>query len=167
MLAAKLDAELLERFYARLRGRNKLCSGRAKDHDCRPLSASTVRQVHFIIRAALDRAVRWRYLSNNEAALAQAAGVRAARSRSIIRCRGRRNALPSLRPALPGRTATTRKVDRLSCLRFGSARYSVPTRLISSTVELRCDEGPLLVIEPCTGRPLRRATRWARSRRRS
>lgn len=70
MLAAKLDAELLERFYARLRRCNKLCSGRAKDHDCRPLSASTVRQVHFIIRAALDRAVRWRYLSNNEAALA-------------------------------------------------------------------------------------------------
>jgi hypothetical protein len=70
MLAAKLDAELLERFYARLRRCNKLCSGRARDHDCRPLSASTVRQVHFIIRAALDRAVRWRYLSNNEAALA-------------------------------------------------------------------------------------------------
>jgi hypothetical protein len=70
MLAAKLDAELLERFYARLRHYNKLCSGRAKDHDCRPLSASTVRQVHFILRAALDRAVRWRYLSNNEAAFA-------------------------------------------------------------------------------------------------
>src|ERR671917_1512595 len=70
MSAAKLDAELLERFYARLRRFNQLCSGRATDHDCRPLSASTVRQVHFIIRAALDRAVRWRYLSNNEAALA-------------------------------------------------------------------------------------------------
>jgi integrase len=70
MLAAKLDAELLERFYARLRRCNKLCTGRAKDHHCRPLSASTVRQIHFIIRAALDRAVRWRYLSTNEAALA-------------------------------------------------------------------------------------------------
>jgi integrase len=70
MLAAKLDAELLERFYARLRRCNKLCSGRAKDHHCRPLSASTVRQIHFIIRAALDRAVRWRYLNKNEAALA-------------------------------------------------------------------------------------------------
>jgi hypothetical protein len=58
--------------------------------------------------------------------------------------------LPSLRPALPGRTATTRKVDRLSCVRFGSARYSVPTRLIGSTVELRCGEGRLLVIEPST-----------------
>lgn len=71
MSAAKLDAELLERFYARLRRCNQLCDGRRKrDHECRPLSASTVRQIHFIIRAALDRAVRWRYLSTNEAALA-------------------------------------------------------------------------------------------------
>ena len=58
MLAATLDAELLERFYARLRRCNKLCSERAKDHHCRPLSASTALQIHFIIRAALDRAVR-------------------------------------------------------------------------------------------------------------
>jgi len=70
MSAAKLDAELLERFYARLRRCNQLCSGRATDHDCRPLSASTVRQVHFILRAALDRAVRWRYIGTNEAAFA-------------------------------------------------------------------------------------------------
>ncbi len=68
--AAKLDAELLERFYARLRRCNKLCAGSAKDHQCRPLSASTVRQIHFILRAALDCAVRWRYLGINEAALA-------------------------------------------------------------------------------------------------
>jgi integrase len=69
--AAKLDAELLERFYARLRRCNQLCSGRSADHECRPLSASTVRQVHFILRAALDRAVRWRYLGSNEAAFAE------------------------------------------------------------------------------------------------
>jgi integrase len=30
-----------------------------------------VRQIHFILRAALDRAVRWRYLGINEAALAE------------------------------------------------------------------------------------------------
>jgi integrase len=69
--AAKLDAELLERFYARLRRCNRLCSGRSADHECRPLSASTVRQVHFVLRAALDRAVRWRYLGSNEAAFAE------------------------------------------------------------------------------------------------
>ena len=36
--------------------------------------------------------------------------------------------LPSLRASI-GRQVT-RKVDRLSCVRFGSARYSVPVRLI-------------------------------------
>ncbi len=37
--AAKLDAELLERFYARLHRCRSMCSGRARgDHTCRPLS---------------------------------------------------------------------------------------------------------------------------------
>jgi hypothetical protein len=52
--------------------------------------------------------------------------------------------LPSLRPGI-GRLLT-RKVDRLSCVRFGSARYSVPTRLIGAAVGLRTDDGRLLVI---------------------
>jgi transposase len=43
------------------------------------------------------------------------------------------SALPSLRPAI-GPAPVTRKVDRLSCVRFGSARYSVPTRLIGARV---------------------------------
>jgi len=41
--------------------------------------------------------------------------------------------LPSLRPEI-GSRPTTRKVDKLSCIRFGSARYSVPCRLIGQTV---------------------------------
>jgi transposase len=41
-------------------------------------------------------------------------------------------ALPSLRLECGART-TTRKVDKLSCVRFGSARYSVPCRLIGHT----------------------------------
>ena len=60
-------------------------------------------------------------------------------------------ALPSLRPSIGAAVAVSRKVDRLSCVRFGSARYSVPTRLIGSTVELRSGEGRLLVVEPGTG----------------
>jgi transposase len=52
--------------------------------------------------------------------------------------------LPSLRPSI-GR-ALTRTVDRLSCVRFGSARYSVPIRLIGTQVRLRTDDGRLLVI---------------------
>jgi transposase len=43
--------------------------------------------------------------------------------------------LPAMRPCF-GR-ATKRKVDRLSCVRFGSARYSVPTKLIGRTVEVQ------------------------------
>jgi len=57
--------------------------------------------------------------------------------------------LPSLRLSVG--TIVTRKVDRLSCVRFGSARYSVPTRLIGHTLELRNADGRLLVIEPETG----------------
>ncbi|HEX8511068.1 MAG TPA: IS21 family transposase, partial [Propionibacteriaceae bacterium] len=41
--------------------------------------------------------------------------------------------LPSLRLEL-GARPVTRKVDRLSCVRFGSARYSVPCRLIGHQV---------------------------------
>jgi hypothetical protein len=57
--------------------------------------------------------------------------------------------LPSLRPSI-GRVVA-RKVDRLSCVGFGSARYSVPTRLIGTEVGLRTDDGRLLVIVTATG----------------
>lgn len=43
--------------------------------------------------------------------------------------------LPSLRPSI-GRLCV-RKVDRLACVRFGSARYSVPVTLIGRSVELQ------------------------------
>ncbi len=42
--------------------------------------------------------------------------------------------LPSLRPSFA--KVVTRKVDRLSCVRFGSARYSVPVALIGKVVEI-------------------------------
>ena len=57
--------------------------------------------------------------------------------------------LPSLRASI-GRQVT-RKVDRLSCVRFGSARYSVPVRLIGESVGLRTDDGRLLVIMTAAG----------------
>jgi transposase len=59
-------------------------------------------------------------------------------------------ALPSLRPAI-GRVAAIRKVDRLSCVRFGSARYSVPTRLIGQRVAVTESGGRLLVADTATG----------------
>jgi hypothetical protein len=57
--------------------------------------------------------------------------------------------LPSLRAATG--KPVTRKVDRLSCVRFGSARYSVPVRLIGEQVRLRTDDGRLLAIMTSTG----------------
>src|SRR4029450_4376083 len=69
--AGKLDAELLERFYARLQGCRDLCGGRRRaGHVCRPLSGSTVRKIHYVISGALEQAVRWRHLGVNPAALA-------------------------------------------------------------------------------------------------
>jgi hypothetical protein len=52
-------------------------------------------------------------------------------------------ALPSLRAQIG--KAVTRKVDRLSCVRFGSARYSVPTSCIAKSVELVVRDGVLSV----------------------
>jgi integrase len=73
LAAARIDAELLERFYARLHRCRDLCSGRPpKGHQHRPLSSSTTRKIHYIIRGALDRAVRWRHLDVNPAAMAEA-----------------------------------------------------------------------------------------------
>ncbi|MGO4618369.1 IS21 family transposase [Nocardia sp. 2YAB30] len=58
--------------------------------------------------------------------------------------------LPSLRLEI-GAPAVTRTVDRLSCVRYGSARYSVPMRLIGEKVAVVVDVGALLVLEPVTG----------------
>ena len=59
--------------------------------------------------------------------------------------------LPSLRPDGIGVKPIARKVDRLSCVRFGSARYSVPNRLIGTTVVLTVTDGRVLVGESFTG----------------
>jgi transposase len=93
----------------------------------------------------------------NEAARGWCAEVNAAEHSEIAAVPAERLAvegellapLPSLRLRLG--KIVTRKVDRLSCVRFGSARYSVPTRLIGRTVELRSGDGRLLVVEAGTG----------------
>jgi transposase len=53
--------------------------------------------------------------------------------------------LPSLRIRI-GRT-TMRKVDRLACIRIGSARYSVPMALIGQTVEVQVLDGRVRMID--------------------
>ncbi len=47
--------------------------------------------------------------------------------------------LPSLRPPL--RRGEARKVDKLSTVRFGSARYSVPKELVAKAVEVQAGDG--------------------------
>jgi hypothetical protein len=59
--------------------------------------------------------------------------------------------LPSLRPEI-GAKPISRKVDKLSCVRFGSARYSVPNRLIGQSVLL-------LVLAETTGAGCRCSSR--------
>ena len=58
--------------------------------------------------------------------------------------------LPSLRLQL-GAPSVLRKVDRLSCIRYASARYSVPIRLIGTSVAVVIDHGAVCLIEPATG----------------
>lgn len=52
--------------------------------------------------------------------------------------------LPSLRPSIGARV--TRKVDKLSCVRFGSARYSVPVALVGRTVEVEVADGCIRIV---------------------
>lgn len=53
--------------------------------------------------------------------------------------------LPSLRPPL--RRGETRTVDRLACVRFASARYSVPYRLVGARVEVVAGEGEIAIYQ--------------------
>lgn len=52
--------------------------------------------------------------------------------------------LPSLRPSFA--KVVTRKVDRLSCVRFGSARYSVPLALIGKVVEIHVSDNVVTAV---------------------
>jgi len=78
--AGKLTAEMLELFYARLRQCQEQCEGRRngktdpetkQKHICEPLAANSVRKIHFILRPALNRGLRWGYVTTNVAALAE------------------------------------------------------------------------------------------------
>jgi len=105
-----------------------------------------VPQAPFTGLAAANAAAQTWWVAVNTQAHSEIAAVpreRLAAERELL------GPLPSLRLRLG--TVTTRKVDRLSCVRFGSARYSVPTRLIGHTVELRNSGGRLLVVEAPTG----------------
>jgi hypothetical protein len=61
-----------------------------------------------------------------------------ARERALLR------ALPAVRPAIA--CGEQRKVDRLATVRFASARYSVPHRLVGRSVEIQATDRELTVL---------------------
>ena len=64
-------------------------------------------------------------------------------------------ALPSLQPSgLFGGRRELRKVDKLSCVRFGSARYSVPNRMLGQHVEVLASSSGITILIPDTGEVL-------------
>jgi len=85
----KLNARTLETLYRQLRRCRTRCDGKpfierhksTEQHDCvtlecvphkcRPMAASTVRQIHSIISGTLTAAVRWDWLGSNPARVAQ------------------------------------------------------------------------------------------------
>jgi integrase len=85
----KLSARTLETLYSELRRCRARCDGRPQierhkadgEHDCvvlrcvphacKPMAASTVRQIHSIISGALSAAVRWDWISSNPSRIAQ------------------------------------------------------------------------------------------------
>ena len=63
--------------------------------------------------------------------------------------------LPSLKPSgLFGGRRELRKVDKLSCIRFGSARYSVPKRMLGQHVEVLAISSGIIILIPATGEVL-------------
>jgi integrase len=85
---SKLTTRTLELLYAELRRCRVRCDGRpfvehraADEHDCgrskstvhrcKPMAASTVRQIHAVISGALSAAVRWDWIATNPARGAQ------------------------------------------------------------------------------------------------
>lgn len=77
----RLDGETLDSFYTILRtcrahcggrkftehrtNRPHECDDRCGPHECRPLSTSAIRQVHWCLSGALKRAVRWKWIAVN------------------------------------------------------------------------------------------------------
>lgn len=78
---ARLDAEMIDSLYSQLRRCKEHCRGRAyvehrtdgqhecdercRSHECRPLSAGSIRVVHSILGGALKRALRWGWIATN------------------------------------------------------------------------------------------------------
>ncbi len=79
--AGALDGETLDSLYAELRRcrihctdrrgvdhrtpRPHECDERCRRHECNGLSSTTIRHIHFILRGAYEKGVRWRWVARN------------------------------------------------------------------------------------------------------
>ena len=84
--AGAVESETLDSLYAELRRcrthctdkrgtdhrtpREHECDERCRRHVCEPLSSTTIRHVHFVLRGAYEKGVRWRWVSANPVVLA-------------------------------------------------------------------------------------------------
>ncbi|MPY78541.1 MAG: tyrosine-type recombinase/integrase [Actinophytocola sp.] len=85
--AGKVDAHILDLFYAELGRCRRHCDGKQRidhrtakphecdhrcvRHECEPLAPSTVRRIHFLLSGAFSRAVRWGWITVNPASMAE------------------------------------------------------------------------------------------------
>ena len=84
--AGAVEPETLDSLYAELRRcrthctdkrgidhrtpREHECDERCRRHVCKPLSSTTIRHIHFVLRGAYEKGVRWRWVSTNPVLLA-------------------------------------------------------------------------------------------------
>ena len=96
--------------------------------------------------AANERAAEW-CTQVNTAVHSETCAVPADR---LVRERELLSPLPSLRLSI-GPAPVTRKVDKLSTIRLGSARYSVPSVLRGAIVAVVADGPHVSILDPTTG----------------
>jgi integrase len=76
-----LEADVVDSLYAELRRCREHCNGRrfiehrttgehdcdqrCSPHHCKPLADATIRQIHFLLSGAYNRAIKWRWVSRN------------------------------------------------------------------------------------------------------
>ena len=76
-----LEADVIDSLYAELRRCREHCNGRrfvehhttgehdcnqrCRPHQCKPLAGATIRQIHFLLSGAYNRAIKWRWVSRN------------------------------------------------------------------------------------------------------
>jgi transposase len=120
--------------------------GYAKDDLAVPLFAETPEGERPSLAAANQAALGW-CEEVNAAVHSETMAVPAER---LEQERALLAGLPSLQLRI-GPAPVLRKVDKLACIRFGSARYSVPMVLVGTRVEVISDQGRILVVDTGTG----------------